>query len=121
MANINNLKPFQKGVSGNPAGRPKSARLSDALREQLFKPNKNEKTLADEIAAQLIKLARNGDIQAIKELFDRTEGKPKQSLDVDLNLMDWREMAKANGISEAEVLQDAKRLIEQSVIDSTDA
>ncbi|MEJ7863008.1 MAG: DUF5681 domain-containing protein, partial [Pyrinomonadaceae bacterium] len=30
-----NLKPFPKGISGNPAGRPKKALLSDALRRQL--------------------------------------------------------------------------------------
>jgi hypothetical protein len=33
-----NLKPFQKGVSGNPAGRPKSLTLSEAFRRQLSQP-----------------------------------------------------------------------------------
>jgi hypothetical protein len=32
---IQNLKPWQKGVSGNLSGRPKSKRLSDAYKHQL--------------------------------------------------------------------------------------
>jgi hypothetical protein len=32
---LQNLKPFPKGISGNPAGKPRKVLLSDALRRHL--------------------------------------------------------------------------------------
>jgi len=77
-------KQFPKGVSGNPNGRPKLTRLTEALREQLaeINPDADEQTIAEEIAKTLIKLALSGDIAAIRECFDRAEGKAPINLDV---------------------------------------
>jgi uncharacterized protein DUF5681 len=85
-------KPFEKGnphvfkpgVSGNPAGRPKSRALSEELRARLREqyPGKDDATYATMVARKLIDLAVAGEIPAIKEVFDRVEGKPRQAIDL---------------------------------------
>jgi hypothetical protein len=114
-------KQFPKGMSGNPSGRPKLTRLTEALREQLAEnnPDAPEETIAEQIARALIKEAKSGNVLAIREIGDRTEGKPKQAIDVDLRAMDWRTLAQTNGVTEQDVIREAKLLIEQSVIDSS--
>jgi hypothetical protein len=111
---------FPKGVSGNPSGRQKLTRLTDALRQQISETNPTapEETVAEQIAQTLIKLAISGDVQAIKEIGDRTEGKPKQSLDLDLQINDWRTLAQSYSLSEQEVMNEAKLLIAESINDS---
>ncbi len=114
-----NLKPFQPGQSGNPKGRPKGVTLSDALRRMLAEaaPGRSEQTYAEAIARALCKQAAKGNVLAAREIADRTEGKPKQA--VDMTVWDWREMAKSYGFTEEDVYREAKRLIE-SVSDSSD-
>ncbi len=112
---------FPKGVSGNSAGRPRLTKLTDALREQIAEqmPGASEQTFAEAIAKTLIDLAVAGDVAAIREVFDRSEGRPKQAIDVDLRAMDWRTLAQSNGVSENDVITEAKLLIE-SAFDSSD-
>jgi hypothetical protein len=115
-------KQFEPGESGNPAGRPKRTRLTDALTVKLAEnaPGASEETIAERIAQALVDEALNGNVQAIREIGDRTEGKPRQALDINATLMDWREMAKEYGLSEDDVINEAKQLIE-SAADSSDA
>ncbi len=112
-----NLKPFQKGVSGNPNGRPKSLTLSEAFRRQLSQPvpgDEQGRTFAEVIALRVCVAAAQGDISAAREIADRTEGKPRQSVDVDMSVSDWRQMAAAHGLDEREVVEEARRLIAKS-------
>lgn len=111
---------FPKGQSGNEKGRPKLTRLTESLREQIaaINPDAPEQTIAEQIAQTLIRLAIAGDVQAIREIADRTEGKPKQAIDLDMQVKDWRELAQSYGISENDVISEARLLIEQSVIDN---
>jgi hypothetical protein len=118
----NNIgKQFPKGVSGNPSGRPKLTKLTEALREQLAEemPNAPERTVAEAIARALIREAVGGNVQATREIADRTEGKPKQSIDVDLQIKDWRQLAQNYGVTEADVITEAKLLIAESDFDSS--
>jgi HPt (histidine-containing phosphotransfer) domain-containing protein len=112
---------FPKGISGNPSGRPKLTRLTDALRQQLaeINPDAPEETVAEEIARALISEAKTGNVQAIREIADRTEGKPKQAIDLDLQVSDWRTEAQKYGLSETDVINEAKLLIAESIIDSS--
>lgn len=72
--------PFQKGQSGNPNGRPPrewtmAELIRDALNEEEQQSGKSFKHL---VAKRLAHMAVNGDIQAIKEINDRIDGKPVQ-------------------------------------------
>jgi len=113
-------KQFPKGVSGNPSGRPKLTKLTEALREQLaeINPDATEETNAEVIARVLIREAIGGNIAAIREAYDRSEGKPKQAIDLDLQINDWRTEAQKYGLSEIDVINEAKLLIAESIIDS---
>ncbi len=64
-----NLRPFQKGVSGNPGGRPRGSSVSAALRRLVAEGN-----TADEIAQVIVAKAREGDIDFLRLLLDRAEG-----------------------------------------------
>jgi hypothetical protein len=111
---------FKKGETGNRNGRPKLTRLTEALREQLAEANPDapEETVAEQIARALISEAKIGNVQAAREIADRTEGKPKQTLDLDLQINDWRTLAKNYSLNEEDVIREAKLLIE-SVNDSS--
>jgi hypothetical protein len=75
---------FSKGESGNSAGRPRLTKLSDSLRQKIAETNPDapEETIAEQIAQTLITMALSGDLQAIKEVFDRCEGRAPVTLDV---------------------------------------
>ena len=74
---------FSKGQSGNPSGRPKSRPFKTALAMELAEIGENHKALR-EIASKLIEAARNGDMQAINALVDRTDGRPDRTLNLEL-------------------------------------
>jgi hypothetical protein len=75
---------FSKGVSGNRNGRPKLTKLTDALRQQIAEtnPDASEETVAEQIARALIREAISGNVQAFREIADRTEGRAPVTLDV---------------------------------------
>jgi len=75
---------FLPGVSGNPAGKPPGTRHMSTLLEEAIKRVAEDTGTAEDvqIVAALIKKAKTGDIQAIREIWDRIEGKAPQSLDL---------------------------------------
>lgn len=78
MANSQNLKPWPKGTSGNPAGRPRNTKIIPALRELLDKPDPHDKagrTYAEVIAEAMVFEACRGNVGAAKEIANRTEGR----------------------------------------------
>lgn len=70
---------FAKGQSGNPGGRPKEKPFADALRMELAAAGEDRKALRS-IARRLIAKADEGDMQAIKEVADRLDGKVPQAV-----------------------------------------
>ena len=94
MAGYKNIKPrYKKGESGNPTGRPKGSKnRSTILRKWLEVATtiknpitkKDEKvTVEDEIILALIREARKGNIQAIKEIQDSMHGKMTEKQEVE--------------------------------------
>lgn len=76
--------PFVKGQSGNPAGRKKSETpTADLMRRRLaMRPNPGDPTEREAIIGALFSLAKGGDVNAIKVIFDRTEGKVPEPVHV---------------------------------------
>ena len=66
--------PWKPGESGNPNGRP----LADETMTGVLK------SLADkeEIAKKLLELAQNGNVAALKYIYDRIDGMPRQSVEL---------------------------------------
>lgn len=77
-------KPFKKGVSGNPKGRPKgSSSLKDILRRIGIEELEGSDMTKDEaIMRKVYKLAFDGQPWAVQFIADRKEGKPHQSIDI---------------------------------------
>lgn len=115
-----NLRPFQPGVSGNPKGRPKSKTLSEHYRAKLNEVvpgDPQQRTYGELIASSMVIQAAQGEIAAARELADRTEGRAPQSIALDANLMDWRDLARQAGLSEADVLREARDLFAELATD----
>ena len=71
------------GVSGNPKGRARTSKLSAAIRAKLdsiLPGEPNERTIAMVLADQVADMALGGDLEAIKYMNDRAEGKAFQSI-----------------------------------------
>lgn len=83
--NTSGLKPFQKGVSGNPGGKPKRLPVTDILIEKLQEKcaqDKQGRTWGELLVAALLSKAVKGDVRAITELIDRAEGKARSRAEV---------------------------------------
>jgi hypothetical protein len=76
-------KGWTPGISGNPKGRARTSKLSAAIRAKLdsiLPGDPNERTLAMVLADQVADMALSGDLEAIKYMNDRAEGKAFQSI-----------------------------------------
>lgn len=85
-------KPFKKGESGNPKGRPHKLPEIDALVAEILGEDKDGITAAKAILMKLRAKATSGDLRAAEMLLDRAYGKPKQSIDNNTNMsIHWDE------------------------------
>jgi len=66
---------FKPGQSGNPGGRPKSAPVTNLLREILEKDDGKE---AIRLAKAIIKEAAKGNVKAFEAIVNRVEGPPQR-------------------------------------------
>jgi membrane carboxypeptidase/penicillin-binding protein PbpC len=79
MANPPASSRFKPGQSGNPSGRSKFKLLTDALRAEATQ----NPTKVRAMAAAILEAASTGDLQAAAFIFDRLEGKPQQSIEIE--------------------------------------
>jgi hypothetical protein len=82
---IPNNKPFKKGQSGNPNGRPKKLPELDKLLADVLGEEKDGMTAAEAILKALRRRAVKGDVRAIEVMFDRAYGKARQTIAADVN------------------------------------
>ena len=73
---LKNLKPWPKGVSGNPGGRPKGIFGKAALRQLRKRAENGETNLEALIGAQVLKAIHKGDTRAAEFLRDTVDGRP---------------------------------------------
>jgi hypothetical protein len=81
MPNSNNLIPFQKGQSGNPAGRPPIVKeLKTFLMDKLSDPDQRKEgsTHLEAIAEKLFEMGKKGNLKAIELIFNYAYGKPNE-------------------------------------------
>ena len=72
--------PFQPGQSGNPGGRPKGESFQAVLRELLDREHRRAPTWRAAVAAKAVELAAKGDLDAIRWIADRTDGRVREEL-----------------------------------------
>jgi hypothetical protein len=80
--NSTGLTKFKPGQSGNPSGRPKGA-LSDILKKILAQVGPEGVSNGHLIMTRLATMAVNGNIDAIKVIIDRVDGKLVETHAVD--------------------------------------
>jgi hypothetical protein len=79
--------PLPKGRTNNPHGRPrKNSTLTEALRDYVLSkkklsiPGLTDRTARDALIMKLFRMAAEGDLSAIKYIFDRLDGRPIETV-----------------------------------------
>ena len=82
MANIQNLKPYKKGQSGNVNGRPRKLPQLDALLSDILGAETTDgKTEAHQVLEALLKAAKKGNVNAANAILSRAYGQPKAPIE----------------------------------------
>jgi hypothetical protein len=75
-------RPFPKGVSGNPGGRPKKNHIT-RMYEELLAKSQNRKDIK-ESALKVLTGGRMATVLLLREMAERTEGKVAQEVDMNV-------------------------------------
>jgi Family of unknown function (DUF5681) len=75
-------KGFKPGISGNPNGRPRTAKFSEAARRLAEEIGQNGKTGAEQLAEHCFRCALKGSARHAELFLAYTEGKPKQGVEL---------------------------------------
>lgn len=82
------MSQWKKGQSGNPNGRPKKGQaLTEILAELGNLEGAEGKTRAELLAEALWQKALEGDLVAIKYIYDRIDGTPKTTVGINEGLV----------------------------------
>ncbi len=84
--NVTNLTSWKKGQSGNPKGRPKKADcLTSLLKEEIEKTDpedEHKRTHIEMIVLATMRLAKQGNATALREIWERMDGKVRDKLEL---------------------------------------
>ena len=84
--NTEGLKPrWKKGESGNPNGRPKKGFAIADILNQIGDTVKDDKTRREVVLEKAYIMAETGDLNAIKFIADRTEGKALERIETNIS------------------------------------
>lgn len=104
MANDENLNPpWQKGQSGNPAGKPKGARNRQTIVREWLETDAVDGeggTRADQMTRAMIRKAESGDVGAFKELLDSSYGKLTEKSETKHSFTQMGSVVKGEGDSD---------------------
>lgn len=103
-------KGFLPGQSGNPQGRPRTAKFSEACRRLSEEIGQNGRTGAEQLAEHCFRQALKGRARHAELFLAYTEGKPKQG--VELSGPNGDAM-KFENMSEADLDARLKELVEK--------
>jgi hypothetical protein len=90
-------KPFKKGQSGNPKGRPKKLPQLDIMMAEVLGDETKGKSYGEAILISLRRKAMSGDVRAAELLLDRAYGKPKQEISANVDTTVNLILKKADG------------------------
>jgi hypothetical protein len=91
-------KPFKKGDERiNKSGRPQKGTALTEILNSKMDAVKGGKSRREIIAEKLLDLAESGDIAALKYIFDRTDGRPKESVELSGGAIDAKLREILNG------------------------
>lgn len=94
--NLSTLKPWKKGQSGNPHGRPKKGySITETFRQLL----EGKPEIRKQLAQSILNKALIGDVAAQKLIWQYMDGMPKQEIDATINNSSFTEQ-QANRIAE---------------------
>ena len=118
--NIDNLKPFKKGQSGNPNGRPKKEYcLTDILKEQgetedVQTSNGQKISRKNALGQKLWAMAMGGDITAMRYVYDRIDGKPNQTIDTTIK-KDTNMKSIMDKYKERKAIEESQKVVKKPV------
>jgi len=102
-------------ASPNPGGRPSRTLLTDAYRRLLETPypgDERGRTYVERIAEVVCFEAGGGDLAAVREIADRTEGRPRQNVEMNPMNLDLSRLTAEQRVQLAKLLALANGSVE---------
>lgn len=89
---LDNLKPFKKGDDPrrNMSGPPRKLPDLDKLLADILGDEDDDKSEAKAVLRALLVQAKKGNVRAIEVMLERAYGKPKQTVDQNINIGDFK-------------------------------
>jgi Family of unknown function (DUF5681) len=110
-------KGFLPGQSGNPQGRPRTAKFSEACRRLSEEIGQNGRTGAEQLAEYCFRRALKGSARHAELFLNYTEGKPKQGVELSGPNND---AMKFENMSEPELNTRLKELLEKFQVEQVE-